>query len=115
MMIDKRINLLESIITLTEFKEKFRKIGTSFTRNRKLPFAELVFFLINSCKKSLQIEIDNFFDFIGGDMEYSKQAMCKARINILPEGFRELNNVWVKDVYKEAKINIFNGLILINF
>ena len=60
-MIDKRINLLESIITLTEFKEKFRKIGTSFTRNRKLPFAELVFFLINSCKKSLQIEIDNFF------------------------------------------------------
>ena len=108
-MIDKRINLLESIITLTEFKEKFRKIGTSFTRNRKLPFAELVFFLINSCKKSLQIEIDNFFDFIGGDMEYSKQAMCKARINILPEGFRELNNVWVKDVYKEGKINIFNG------
>lgn len=34
-------------------------------------------------------------------MEYSKQALCKARLNILPEGFRELNNVWVKDVYKE--------------
>ncbi len=64
MMIEKRINLLESIITLNEFKEKFRKFGTSFTRKRKLPFAELVFFLINSCKKSLQIEIDKFFDYI---------------------------------------------------
>ncbi len=108
MMIEKRINLLESIITLDEFKEKFRKIGTSFTRKRKLPFAELVFFLINSCKKSLQIEIDNFFDFIGENMEYSKQAMCKARLNILPEGFRELNNIWVKDVYKENEFNTFN-------
>lgn len=108
-MINKRINLLENIITLAEFKEKFRKIGTSFTRNRKLPFAELVFFLINSCKKSLQIEINNFFKFIGEDMEYSKQALCKARLNILPEGFRELNNVWVKDVYKENEFNTFNG------
>jgi len=109
MMINKRINLLENIITLAEFKEKFRKIGTSFTRKRKLPFAELVFFLINSCKKSLQIEINKFFKFIGEDMEYSKQALCKARLNILPEGFRELNNVWVKDVYSEKKFNVFNG------
>ena len=42
-------------------------------------------------------------------MEYSKQALCKARLNILPEGFRELNNVWVKDVYKENEFNTFNG------
>lgn len=107
-MIDKRISLLASIITLADFKDKFRKTATSFTRNRKLPFAELIFFLINSCKKSLQIEIDKFFDLIGENMEYSKQAMCKARLNILPEGFKELNNVWVKDVYKEGKINVFN-------
>lgn len=108
-MFKKRINFLESIITLAEFKEKFRKVGTSFTRKRKLPFAELVFFLINSCKRSLQIEIDKFFDFMGDNMEYSKQALCKARLNILPEGFRELNNLWIKDVYKENEFNTFNG------
>lgn len=107
-MIKKRIALLESIITLDEFKLKFKRIGNSFTRKRKLPFAKLIFFLINSCKKSLQIEIDKFFDFMGDNMEYSKQALCKARLNILPEGFRELNNVWIKDVYSENSFKTFN-------
>ena len=107
-MIKKRIALLERIITLDEFKLKFKRIGNSFTRKRKLPFAQLIFFLINSCKKSLQIEIDKFFDFMGDNMEYSKQALCKARLNILPEGFRELNNVWIKDVYSENSFKTFN-------
>jgi len=109
MTIKKRINLLESIIMLNEFKEKFKKKENSFTRNRKLPFPQLIFFLINSSKKSLQIEIDKFFDFMGEDMEYSKQALCKARLNILPEGFRELNNIWIKDLYSENNFKSFNN------
>jgi hypothetical protein len=66
-----------------------------------------MFFLINASKKSIQLEIDKFIDKAGGDVEYSKQALCKARLNIMPEGFQELNNVWVKDFYKEEEFNTF--------
>ena len=47
-----------------------------FTRDRKLPFARLVLFMLNLVRKTLQHELDRFFGLFEsqGQLPPSKQA-----------------------------------------
>gem|GEM_PF-4139800 len=42
-------------------KERYRLSPTDFTRNRKLPFEQLVLCMLKLLRRSLQLELDSFF------------------------------------------------------
>jgi hypothetical protein len=62
--------------------------------------------------KTLQIEIDDFFkEFVKNVDSYDKTAFSKARLKVSPEVFRELNRMWLQDIYNEEKgIKLFQDL-----
>jgi len=76
--------LIEDIVFLCEVRTK----PTYFTRNGKMSFKEMILFMLNFIKKSLQIELDDFFkniDFKG--ISVTKQGYSEARQKISPTAF----------------------------
>ncbi|MCD6274301.1 MAG: hypothetical protein J7K30_16045 [Deltaproteobacteria bacterium] len=55
------IIFLKNLILSNDFLKRHRKNPKDFTRQRKLPFSTLFFFLINLIKGSYQDEPDHFF------------------------------------------------------
>jgi hypothetical protein len=75
------------------FAVQARVKPTAFIRNRRLPLASLVAFLLNAPRAGLQPELDAFFDHALGRDEArapSKSALCQARRQLRPEALREL-------------------------
>lgn len=64
----------------------------AFTRNRKLTFPVMVVLLLNLLTRTMQIELDDFFENVleADNDSVTKQAFFKARKNILPDAFKEL-------------------------
>lgn len=97
--------IIESIkerINKVEKMKKYKK-NNSFTRKRKLGFKDILLGILTSAKRSLTIEIDKLIEKIdtNGFVEYSKQAYSKARQNLKPEVFLDLNKVAIQEIYKE--------------
>ena len=55
------IKLLKNLILSDDFLQRHRKNPKDFTRQGKLPFSTLLFFLINLIKGSYRDEPDHFF------------------------------------------------------
>ena len=53
--------LLSNLIKSYEYKVRNRKSAKDFTRNSKVGFVNYVLMLLNFMKKSVQIELNNFF------------------------------------------------------
>ena len=100
-----------NLITSDEYKEAYR-IDNSFSRKRKLSFANTIYFICSGLRKSISTEINNFIDE-HSYLEFpniSKQAFSKARQNISVEAFKELCRVFVDSFYN-SNINLkkWNG------
>lgn len=117
----KRVNLMRkpSIIHIRNrrliFSEAFLQSGRMsekyFTRKRKLPFHTVISILLNFLTRSLQIELDDFKDYVmeGTGMEnITKQAFSKARQKINPGIFEALANDAVIGFYEDGEYNRFN-------
>ena len=86
----------------------------AFTRKRKLGFGIVVGMLLNSLTKSLQIELDDFFEVVlASDETVSKQAYSKARQNVKPEFLRKVSGIPVEVFYKDETIKTWNGYRLL--
>jgi len=73
-------NVIRDVATSDETKETSRTKPQYFTRNKKIPFCELLYFLLNPAKECLQTRLNNFFKAIGRkDMRISQQAISAAR------------------------------------
>lgn len=72
---------------------------TAFTRDRKLPFGRLVLLITRLCKKTLSVELERFFDEIGGSMSCSVSAFTQQRIKLNPVFFYVWNMVLVGSYY----------------
>ena len=71
-----------------------------FTRNRKMPFANLVLFMLNLVRSSTQTCLDRFFEMIGQvDVHMSQQSFSEARQKVKWEAFQELFVALVDHVY----------------
>ncbi|MBU3089821.1 hypothetical protein KPL42_15150 [Clostridium gasigenes] len=73
----KGIQSSNQIIDDIMFLYKFRMKETYFTRvgRSKMKFNDIVLFILNFVKKSLQIELDDFFNKVHkGDITVTKQA-----------------------------------------
>lgn len=109
---------LESVNTLVksyEFRIDVRRDKYCFTRKRKMCFIDLLYFILNLNKRSIQLELDDFFEEVKGeeDMIISKQAFSKARQNIKPDAFIKLHEVTVRKAYKDNNFKRYKGYRLL--
>lgn len=85
------------------FKCTYRIDSNNFSRKSKMGFKEITLFMMNMVKKSLQLELNDFFDkVLKEDFTISKQAYSKSRQNINPEVFVDLSETVVKAFYEEC-------------
>lgn len=80
-------------------KEKFCVSDKDFTRTRKLPFEKTALFIARLSKKTLSIELDNFFEELGDVMSCSVSAFVQQRIKLEPVFFFFWNMVLCKSYY----------------
>lgn len=87
------------VSTNRECLTKFCISDQDFVRNRKLPFSKLVLVIIKLCKKTLSIELENFFEEMGGDLPCSVSAFCQQRFKLKPAFFNCWNRLLQTSFY----------------
>ena len=97
--VPKKPSLLEKIVKCTKkmiysenFKSQSRSKPNDFTRNRKMPFEEVILFMLMSLKCSTQTALRRFFIAMGMGitMTMKQQSFSDARKKIKIEAFIEL-------------------------
>lgn len=96
---------LDSIL----FKCDYRVNAKDFSRERKMGFKETVLFILNMTRKSLQLELNGFFEnVLRKDFSVRKQSYLAARQKIKPEVFTALNDNMISSLYGN-KYESWNG------
>ena len=113
----KIISKLWNSLHSQEFIEKHKVSPKAFTRNRKLPFHNLVLFLLGNLKSSYNKELDRFYQQIkGGSIgcsDITKPAVSAARKHLKADTFLELNNQALNIFEKEATLDTWHGFRLL--
>lgn len=104
-VLDRINNRLESI----DFMERSRVDKSDFSRNRKMPFCSLIYFMLNSVKKTLQKELTNFMSTFTEHDNITKSAFCQQRVKLKPEAFIELNDMLIEDFYTDNLVEQWQG------
>jgi len=100
---------LSEAITSLSFIQKVRTVATAFIRNRKMPFCDIMWFIMSCSNKSLQAELDDYFQKKGAET-VSRQGFSKKREQIKPEAFIYLNDLLVQKFEKEdGEIATYRG------
>lgn len=90
---------LNSIATDEELRELVVNDKAAFSRNRKLPLERLVGFLINMPKRSLSVELHDFFIALGtNEQPCTKGAFSLQRSKLNPLFFQVWNK-WLVDAF----------------
>lgn len=82
------IKNVKDLIASASFKEKHCIEKTAFTRNRKLSFQVIMYFVLSLPQKSLTTELDLFFG--EKNRSISKQAFSKTHYKISPSAFEDI-------------------------
>lgn len=96
----KLIKNVKTLIASDEFKTKHCLEKNAFTRNRKLSFQDIIYFILGLPRKSLPTELDLFFEKQGYSV--SKQAFSKARYKISPQAFEDIFHMST-DIFQFAR------------
>lgn len=103
---------MQQILNEEKLKEIYRNKETDFTRCRQQPFNELILFMMNLIRKSLQIEIINFFELLKKQnlrqsiQSITKSAFVQNRRKVKPELFKYLLSAVNKEFYTDNDENI---------
>jgi hypothetical protein len=103
---------LDTVSDDAEIRKLVTQSETDFTRDRKLPLARLVGILINLPKRSLSIEIQEFFDCLGEGSESSTKGALSLQRTKLQVLFFEVWNQWLVDrfyYYYGKKVKRWRG------
>ena len=87
----------------------------TFTRNRKIPFYDILLMTLNKQGKNISFEIRDYELNKKGEMKvnYTDEAYLKQRRNLNPDVFKEMKKVYLQDFYENPKyIKKKNGYIL---
>ena len=87
-----------------------RRDPSYFSREGKIGFVNLVGFMLNFIRKSLQMELDLFMDMLNKQKTISKQAFSQARQKISHEAFKEMFMDTADMAYNIEDIDTFKGL-----
>jgi hypothetical protein len=111
------IKRLKERLNAPEFLKRHRHSDKDFSRQRCLPFESVVLFLLNLVKRSLQDELDEFFNLSRGEAVatpvVTKSAFSQARKKLKAEAFIELNQVQVAYFYAHFPYQTWHGLRLL--
>ena len=106
-------NFIRSKIT----KENYRISEKDFTRNRKLPFENVVLFMLRLLRKTIQIELNNFLKELSSSTKsITSSAFVQSRKKLKPDLFYDLNKVIVNEFYSDndENVKLFKGLRLLS-
>lgn len=91
-------SFLELVVNQKEIRQLFTNNPTDFSRDRKLTFKNTVFLIFNMLRRSLSIELDEFFDTIDCCTS-TKGAFSIQRGKLKPEFFEFWNHLFVNCFY----------------
>ncbi len=108
------IEFSQKMIFSAPFLVESRLGQTCFTRKGKISFDEMIMFMLNLNKRSLQLELDHFFKTIKDtSMTFTKQAFSERRLMISPAAFILLNDAVVDRVYRDGDHKTYKGYRLL--
>jgi len=110
-MISPKVNIIEDLRKfLNESvanKERYTTHKNAFTKPKKLSFMLTVLFLLNLPRKSLGVEIEDFFQLLDmEEMTCTKSAISQARYKVKPILFIAWNRALQESYYKHKKESI---------
>jgi Transposase DDE domain len=120
--VDYRETLSHVILNTIEdesFKDRSRSEdgGKGFSRNRKLPFTHLIVLLTQGLTRSIQREVNSFYQKLQQSdfslQHVTKGAFSRARARLNPWAFGELNQVCNKHFYDHAPYRRWRGFRLL--
>lgn len=99
------------LINSDDYRKRNITKQSAFTRNRKLTFPVMIVLLLNLLTRTMQIELDDFFENVldADNDSVTKQAFFKSRKNILPDAFKELFFMTRDMVLNKNKIKRHKG------
>jgi hypothetical protein len=105
---------IDSVARESDKRASYCYSTTSFIRERVLTLKCTVMLIINGLKRSLQIELQNFFEHCSQGLSCSKQAFCDQRVKLKPEFFHDLNQVLVSNFYRSYQEHVkrWKGMLL---
>ncbi len=104
--------------TSVDNKEKYCISPKAFTRKRKLTFSIIVLMILNCLKRSLAIELVDFFQRIGKPEQLAgKSAFSMARKKLKSLFFEDWGKILLKTYYERIplseKLQDWKGFILL--
>lgn len=97
---------------------RLRHDSKCFTRKRKLPLKYLIILLVQSLTRSIQRELNSFYQQVTtadfSIQQVTKSAFTKARAKLKPEAFVELNRVGIASFYEDAPYKKWQGFRLLS-
>jgi Transposase DDE domain len=110
------IFVLKKCLVSQGLKETFRRSPSDFTRERKMPFRNVVLFMLNLSRRSLQIDLTGFMrSFAQGARNITSSAFNQNRKKIDPLLFKELMRVLNDEFYtdNDERVLLWQGLRLL--
>lgn len=102
--------VINDVMFLIEHREK----ETYFTRSSaKLSFPELICFVLNLPKASLQTEVNRFLNMFAPDKTMSKTSVNEARLKISSNAFTAINDFIAGKFYEDGDYKTYKGYRLI--
>jgi len=109
------IDMTKSIVSSISFMFANRTKSTYFSKETlKMSFDDAMYLILKGLKKTLQIEIDDWFEFLGKENSMTKQAFSQLRQKIKPSAFVELNDKFVSWFYDDDDFKKYKGYRLLS-
>lgn len=107
----KFVSFLRHKIYSKQFLEQNKKSKEDFTRKRKLTFPNMILFMLNSVKKSLQKELTEFSLLLKDERvkNITNSAFCQSRMKLNYTAFIELNEGIINEFYTDNVIELWKG------
>jgi hypothetical protein len=94
------LNKSKSIIESQEFLLKSKASPEDFTRKRKMPFQDLIRFMLTRRRGSTQNELERYFDSMDVERNMTQQAFSEARLKVKDTAFSTLFYSTVESAYE---------------
>lgn len=114
LIINKLKDFASAVPTTCSQRNLYLFSSKAFQRKRILTFQNVVMLIIHILKRTLSVELQQFFMNFSEAQTCSKQAFCQQRVKLKPSFFHDWNHVLVGEFYQQygEKARTWNDLIV---
>jgi len=106
------LEIIQTIFKCPSTLEEARFDPNFFTRDRKMTFSDILFFMLDMDKSSMQNRLDNYFHRNNINTNMSQQAMSEARSKFDHSPFEKVFRAIVHEIYKDTRtLKHFHGYL----